>query len=120
MTKNKTQNKADILVKQGEMLLPQNLSNEDLESLLQEANNLQNNKDSLLVNLTQNVLLLAGFIGRDKISHEDLSDAVALYLRYLGLEKLKRLGVIVEYETINSKDLFDYNKKDIAIKYHIN
>lgn len=94
-------------------LLPHNLENEALELLTLEAeaiskNPNQENVAECFVNI---IIALSAVQGNTKVEHSEIADKIAIYLKILSLEKLKRAGLIKHYETPDIKNIFDTSRE---------
>ncbi|MGP1450940.1 MAG: hypothetical protein ACTTJS_07460 [Wolinella sp.] len=88
------------------MYLPQNLSDEQLSSLLGEAEQVKENPKVEIPKLIQAITDLALNTGKRALEHKEIAEALEVYLRYLSLEKLHRMGIIKEYERAGVEDFF--------------
>lgn len=96
--------------------LPFALSEEHLGKLLEEANRVKENPDTEIPLLMQAITDLALQAGKSKLEHSEIAEALETYLRYLSLEKLRRLGIVQHYEAPAPADIF-LKEKEIEIRF---
>lgn len=101
-----------------ESLLPHHLSDTELGILSFEAEAISKNPDQENVAecFVAIVLALSAAQGETKLEHTQIADKIATYLKILSLEKLKRAGLIKDYEKPDCKNIFDTSREfDVTI-----
>ncbi|MGP1579636.1 MAG: hypothetical protein ACTTH5_01220 [Wolinella sp.] len=91
--------------------LPQNLSDEHLSSLLSEAEKIKENPKVEIPKLMQAITDLALNSGKRALEHKEIAEALEIYLHYLSLEKLHRMGIVKDYERAGAEEFFGESKE---------
>ncbi|RAX58210.1 hypothetical protein CCZ01_03815 [Helicobacter monodelphidis] len=95
--------------------LPQHLKDSTLQDLLQEAESLSENPAQEIPKLMSAIMDIVANARKGSIEHIEIAKALKSYIHYLGLEKLKRMGIVLEYELPSVQDIFNENK-NIEVK----
>lgn len=65
------------------------------------------NKDGVAQNLVNIVLVISSYLGDRALEHEEIARRLQCYIRIFSLQKLKRVGLISDYEAPSLEQVFD-------------
>jgi hypothetical protein len=65
------------------------------------------NKDGVAQNLVNIVLVISSYLGDRALEHEEIARRLQCYIRIFSLQKLKRVGLISDYEPPSLEQVFD-------------